>query len=919
MNQEIDKNIIKCSLSTINSSTISSENVLWNQSTDHSNIVYEIYKTDNFQLNQVKLLTSGTMINSCDHQSQQSTDLNTLDHDNGNEINSNRYSILRDADSTVVDNYNYDQTVNHHNSNLTTIYPSSSSSSSSSRSNIINNNQPANHQNDHHQPYNVTKSSPSSSSSSSSTTTSATINETIKRNHQHHTNNLAIDIKSHHHSNHNNHHHQLNQVNQQQQLTHHRSSLRPHSTPATLLWLEENYEIAEGVCIPRSALYMHYVDFCARNCIQPVNAASFGKIIRQQFPQLTTRRLGTRGQSRYHYYGIAVRENSTYYQLAYSKKAITSNLSDSSSRLGDGSNQNGIKNSDQVNSHSLPINTHGNVGNCHPNVNTINTSNNCGNHSAINHNSNGTNSSGNRNRVGTVLPDFPSPNDFKLPPNLDNIKTATFLMMYRTHCQRILDTVIRANFDEIQTFVLYFWQGIPPHLTSILTSNAFINLIGICDSILYKCMASVLLPSALQTFPDSLIQVIRKFIQEFECWLKMALYNLPDSLKSIKIDLSRHLGNLLRRQTSISHLIQAARMVVNNGDVTPQMICDWRSLSIDLIARESIQSSHKNSSVFTNINFDFIRTALRDFGRLLEDESPIEAYFDWLNALVQYCIINTSSNLRYTFKENSKQFLSTWSTFASRIIHELSLNSAPSFGSFHLLRLLFDEYLLYIMEYCQIDEYIMELMANINHDLPPQPLEDNYLGESTDEIVENYQSTNGSDYDVETINHNQNQQQLTDKSNQEFSRLAVIPSDECNYHHPVDYYPNHQGDLPVHHNSNIQTNNQLISEESRKSFTSCSCPEEEEEEIIMTMEQQFHQPVKPIITLVITYLLSMLLISKTIYQLMRFQYLVKNQLHYNQYLQPWGQKIILINNNLTEDIQFPYCTNLKTEVYPEFC
>ncbi|XP_077550057.1 DNA-binding protein RFX2-like [Haemaphysalis longicornis] len=53
--------------------------------------------------------------------------------------------------------------------------------------------------------------------------------------------------------------------------------LRPHSTPATLLWLQENYEVAEGVCIPRNTLYLHYVDFCARNAMQPVNAASFGK------------------------------------------------------------------------------------------------------------------------------------------------------------------------------------------------------------------------------------------------------------------------------------------------------------------------------------------------------------------------------------------------------------------------------------------------------------------------------------------------------------------------------------------------------------------------------------------------------------------------------------------------------------------
>lgn len=42
--------------------------------------------------------------------------------------------------------------------------------------------------------------------------------------------------------------------------------------------LEENYEIAEGVCVPRSALYMHYLDFCEKHGTQPVNAASFGKV-----------------------------------------------------------------------------------------------------------------------------------------------------------------------------------------------------------------------------------------------------------------------------------------------------------------------------------------------------------------------------------------------------------------------------------------------------------------------------------------------------------------------------------------------------------------------------------------------------------------------------------------------------------------
>ena len=42
--------------------------------------------------------------------------------------------------------------------------------------------------------------------------------------------------------------------------------------------LEETYEIAEGVCIPRNALYTHYLDFCEKTGGQPINAASFGKV-----------------------------------------------------------------------------------------------------------------------------------------------------------------------------------------------------------------------------------------------------------------------------------------------------------------------------------------------------------------------------------------------------------------------------------------------------------------------------------------------------------------------------------------------------------------------------------------------------------------------------------------------------------------
>ena len=59
-------------------------------------------------------------------------------------------------------------------------------------------------------------------------------------------------------------------------------------------WLIDNYETAEGVSLPRSTLYNHYLRHCAAKKIDAVNAASFGKLIRSVFIGLKTRRLGTR-------------------------------------------------------------------------------------------------------------------------------------------------------------------------------------------------------------------------------------------------------------------------------------------------------------------------------------------------------------------------------------------------------------------------------------------------------------------------------------------------------------------------------------------------------------------------------------------------------------------------------------------------
>ncbi|XP_053164669.1 DNA-binding protein RFX8 isoform X8 [Hemicordylus capensis] len=78
-------------------------------------------------------------------------------------------------------------------------------------------------------------------------------------------------------------------------------------------WIVDNFCVCEGCSVPRCLLYEMYVENCKQEAQTQVNPATFGKLVRLVFPDLGTRRLGTRGSARYHYDGIQIRKNSPFY------------------------------------------------------------------------------------------------------------------------------------------------------------------------------------------------------------------------------------------------------------------------------------------------------------------------------------------------------------------------------------------------------------------------------------------------------------------------------------------------------------------------------------------------------------------------------------------------------------------------------
>ncbi|XP_019964727.2 DNA-binding protein RFX6 [Paralichthys olivaceus] len=417
-------------------------------------------------------------------------------------------------------------------------------------------------------------------------------------------------------------------------------------TQLTLQWLEENYIVCEGVCLPRCILYAHYLDFCRKEKLEPACAATFGKTIRQKFPLLTTRRLGTRGHSKYHYYGIGIKESSAYYHSVYSGKGLTRF---SGSKL---KNEGGFTRKYSLSS-----------------------------------------------KTGTLLPEFPNAQHLLLQGNTSREKVDTLIMMYKTHCQCILDNAINVNFEEIQNFLLHFWQGMPDHLLPLLENPVIVDIFCVCDSILYKVLTDVLIPATMQEMPESLLADIRNFAKHWEHWLASSLENLPECLAAKKLPIARRFVSSLKRQTSFLHLAQIARPALFDQAVVTSMVLDIDNVDLSSISSQPLLSVNAAGDQDPDIysEYDSI-TVFQELKELLRKNATVESFIEWLDSVVEHKVIKPGKQSGRTVKKRAQDFLLRWSFFGARVMHNLTLNNAFSFGSFHLIRMLLDEYILLALE-----------------------------------------------------------------------------------------------------------------------------------------------------------------------------------------------------------------------------
>ncbi|XP_069737630.1 LOW QUALITY PROTEIN: MHC class II regulatory factor RFX1 [Phaenicophaeus curvirostris] len=209
----------------------------------------------------------------------------------------------------------------------------------------------------------------------------------------------------------------------------------------------------------------------------------------------------------------------------------------------------------------------------------------------------------------------------------------------------------------------------------------------------YQGLVEILVPDVLRPIPSALTQAIRNFAKSLESWLTGAMIHLPEEMVRVKVGGWAARGafaQTLRRYTSLNHLAQAARAVLQNTAQISQMLSDLNRVDFANVQEQAAWVCRCGSRC------GFVQRLEQDFKATLQQQRSLEQWAAWLDAVVARALRPHRGSA--SLPRAAKLFLLKWSFYSSMVIRDLTLRSAASFGSFHLIRLLYDEYMYYLVE-----------------------------------------------------------------------------------------------------------------------------------------------------------------------------------------------------------------------------
>lgn len=385
-----------------------------------------------------------------------------------------------------------------------------------------------------------------------------------------------------------------------------------------LLWLMKNCASQPDSYVPRGRIFAQYAASCAQNSLKPLSQASLGKLIRSVFPDLTTRRLGMRGQSRYHYCGLRLvlddPEQDSALQIG-SPSSCSMDRAESSSLPTSNST---VNTSDVTRNRSVSSETGSSSKSLSPEIPKLEPS-----PISLGQFSNDYDMVFVEDLFKKVFANhIPIPSEYSLKfPRipLDNLPAGTdpdivssLESLYHVHCNTVFEHIRFMKFDQLENVLMLFGSGsISPQMYNLFISDELYDWIHECDLITHVSLIKYLSRMIMdyENVSNEVLTKLETFSKNYVSLVTKATIDLPVPMVTKKKDVVENFSRLLRKLVKYLKFSKQITKLLPNFK---SMRDDWESYVnlddvLDVVKRDGYDEVIKIIKTFMTINIpDFL-------------------------------------------------------------------------------------------------------------------------------------------------------------------------------------------------------------------------------------------------------------------------------------------------------------------------
>jgi len=355
--------------------------------------------------------------------------------------------------------------------------------------------------------------------------------------------------------------------------------------------------------VPRNRVYSQYATRCGTERVIPLNPASFGKLVRVIFPGIATRRLGVRGESKYHYVDLALIDDNQDNEV--SERAASVPVPQKRPHP--------IKTESQYVVqliHSAHLNLRANFRSSVPRMAADTAAFPPQDHVFESQNSGlfpGTSkgrlysdiySPGIRHDNATSSTyqydlKFPAPEQLSaednldivlpdishyLPPRTDPDAAEALTALYRTHCTSLVDSVRYCKEKQFFRLFASFHGTLTVPVQKLFAQPEIAPWVRECDWMMYQKMIRNVAQLTLQVAPPPVLKFLDNIAKSLHPHISKVFQGLPLHVLEAKLEPATLFSHLLRQMLRVNSTAHAAAVLLMGDSNRDQMWADWKAI-----------------------------------------------------------------------------------------------------------------------------------------------------------------------------------------------------------------------------------------------------------------------------------------------------------------------------------------------------